>query len=127
MCANAFSCCGHASHFCVLRPSPNPKFRTFWLCHMTPSDSGTSPSILRAKRFTIAPLMPVISVGGMRRVLVMCTRHRSHPPCDNSLAERVHLRLAGDDRARRDLQPVFDLQTGRRPDNDRALFNRDVV
>src|SRR5688572_32923549 len=127
MCANVLSSCGHLSHLRVLRPSPNPKFRTSWLCHMTPTDSGTLPSILVDRRLTMAPLRPVISVGGMRVVLVMCTRHHPRFPCDNSLAERVHLRLAGDDRARRDLEPVAELQAGRRPDDDRALFDRHVV
>ena len=38
-------------------------------CHITPSDSGTWPNILRLSLFTIAPYGPVISFGGILVVM----------------------------------------------------------
>jgi hypothetical protein len=41
------------------------------LCQYTPTGVGTCPIIFVAIRFISAPLMPVISAGGIRVVLVM--------------------------------------------------------
>jgi hypothetical protein len=58
------------------------EFSTFRLCHATPIDSGTSPSILRDIRLTVAPYKPVSSALGILGLLDMvsppidCSRHR---------------------------------------------------
>ena len=76
MWANDFNCLSHASHLSVLPKKPNIVLSTRWLCHITPSESGTSPSRFLLKRFASAPWKPVISADGMR---VMAMRRR--PPC----------------------------------------------
>ena len=42
-------------------------FSTAGLCHITPSESGTWPSIFLLINFTSPPYRPVTSVGGTRR------------------------------------------------------------
>ena len=40
-----------ASHFLALPEKPIRALSTGWLCHITPSGSGTSPSFFVLKRF----------------------------------------------------------------------------
>ena len=53
MWANDFRFGSSSSHFSALRPSPIEALSTGRLCHITPSGSGTSPSIFVLNRFTI--------------------------------------------------------------------------
>ncbi len=47
------------------------------LCHITPIESGTCPSILLLAIFTSAPYAPMISVGGTRVEPVMVSSNAS--------------------------------------------------
>ena len=69
--ANDFRFSSHVSHFLTLLPIAKLAFSTLGLCQYTPSGVGTCPIIFVAIRFISAPLMPVISAGGIRVVLVM--------------------------------------------------------
>src|SRR5215208_4195571 len=75
MWANDFRFSSHVSHFWTLLPIAKLAFSTLGLCQYTPSGVGTCPIIFVAIRFVSAPLMPVISAGGIRVVVVMS------PPC----------------------------------------------
>ena len=79
MWANDFNWVSHASHLSALPENPMKVLSTRWLCHITPSDSGTSPSFFLLNRFAIAPKMPVISVGGTRVMLVISLPDRCRP------------------------------------------------
>src|SRR5215208_5540919 len=71
MWANDFRFSSHVSHFWTLLPIAKLAFSTLRLCQYTPSGVGTCPIIFVAIRFISAPLMPVISAGGIRVVLVI--------------------------------------------------------
>ena len=71
MWAYDFRSWSQASHFCAFRPRPIAALSTGWLCHITPSGSGTSPTIFLTTRFMSAPLRPVISALGTRVLLDM--------------------------------------------------------
>src|SRR5215212_7704914 len=73
MWAIAFRFSSHVSHFWTLLPIAKLAFSTLGLCQYTPSGVGTCPIIFVAIRFISAPLMPVISAGGIRVVLLMCS------------------------------------------------------
>src|SRR5947208_4945838 len=82
MWANDFRLGSSWFHFWTLRPNPMELVSTARLCHITPSASGTSPSIFRLNRFKRYPYGPVISALGIRVVLAMraphcrCDRHQ---------------------------------------------------
>src|SRR5215203_3101135 len=81
MWANDFRFSSHVSHFWTLLPIAKLAFSTLGLCQYTASGVGTRPIIFVAIRFISAPLMPVISAGGIRVLLAMipplvaCSRH----------------------------------------------------
>ena len=81
MCANDFRLSSHASHFCSLLAEAHAGLEHGGtLCHITPSGSGTRPSILLLNLFTSAPYRPVIGFGWI--LVVIC------PPLGKSWLRR---------------------------------------
>lgn len=64
------------SHRSALRPKPVMAISTGRLCHMTPTPSGTSPSIFLLNRFTRYPSGPVTSAGGILVVDIVRSSRR---------------------------------------------------
>src|ERR1700730_11271762 len=93
MWANDFRFSSHWFNFCALRPTRKLMFRTFRLCHATPTGSGTSPNILRDIRLTMAPYKPVNSAVGILGLLDMlspsinCSHHGDTGPDPNVTPE----------------------------------------
>src|SRR3954454_15920826 len=89
MCANDFRVSSHRSHFCSFWPKLIEAFRTGTLCHITPSDSGTRPKSRLLNTLTSAPYGPVISLAGIRVVMVPPRRRRSCRHLDTDHAHPV--------------------------------------
>src|SRR5918995_7441801 len=120
MWANDFRFSSHVSHFWTFLPIAKLAFSTLGLCQYTPSGVGTCPTIFVAIRFISAPLMPVISAGGIRVVLLMC------PPLSVVLNMR-HRRRVGCDRPRRyPRQPWLTQSSATQPSSQPAPTTRQL-